>query len=88
MKRRSKVWKTVPQITPFERRNAAEVAQIIRQGHNPLTVTTHSAEGSYPFRPLDVMNYFESNNKPFNLVASLFTLRGDTNEKYNRCRAV
>jgi DUF1365 family protein len=72
MARKKKIWKAVPHITPFERRSAIEVEKNIKQGFNPLTVSVHSAEGSYRYTYRDVMNYFERSHKPFNLTVSLF----------------
>jgi hypothetical protein len=70
-KRKRKKWKAVPRITPYERRNAIEINDMIRQGVDPLTVSVHSAEGSHKYTYRDLANWNERMQRPFNQTATL-----------------
>lgn len=88
MKAKRGSWKAVPKITPFERRNAIEVGEIVEMGSNPLGVTVHSAEGSYTYSYKDIAHCYERNHRPFSQTVSLFIMKDGKNANDYKRKAI
>lgn len=79
MRQRKRKWKVVPKMTPFEKRRALEIEQILKDGLDPFGVEIHSGDGSHFYTYNDVANYLEYSHTPFKQMESLFKL-GDKGE--------
>lgn len=87
-RRKRRAWKAVPQLSPYEKGKAKSVGEMIKEGIDPLRVTVSSGLGSHSYNYKDVAHYIELSHRPFNQTVTLFNLKGDTNEEYERTRAV
>lgn len=56
-------------ITAFQKNKVKQIAKDFAPFNmNPLRVTVYSSAAGYTYNSVDVRNYFESINKPFDLI--------------------
>lgn len=63
MKKKNK--KNVPQMSPFQRKNARDVGELLKEGVDPLTVRQQSIGGERHYTYKDIAHYYELTKKPF-----------------------
>lgn len=55
-------------ISPLQKKKIKEIADMAKHNMNPLRVTQFSDAAGYGYSIRDICNYFESINKPFDLI--------------------
>lgn len=62
-----------PAQTPFERTRAKEIAELYKDGINPLKVEISASGGTYRYTHNDIANFLEQSKVPYDVVCSAFT---------------
>jgi hypothetical protein len=55
-------------LTPFQKKKVKEIAELDKQGLNPMEVTVHAGGADHTYNIVDIRNYYESISKGFDYM--------------------